>query len=80
MALIGFILAFFVPIAGVVLGILAHRQLSDPMNPETGRGLAISAIVIGAARILLDIALFFVWLSIVGSVFSHIAPHLVPSS
>jgi hypothetical protein len=45
LAIVGFILSFVVPLAGLVLGIIALTQINK--NPdEGGKGLAIAAIVI----------------------------------
>ena len=49
MAIVGFILSFFVNIAGLILGILGLNQ-SKKMNGD-GKGLSIAAIVISAVSI-----------------------------
>lgn len=71
LALIGFIAAFVIPIAGLVLGILARRQLSIPGNPETGKGLARWAVFIGALGTLFQVIFFIVWLSLVINAISN---------
>ncbi|MBB2976241.1 hypothetical protein FHX49_001815 [Microbacterium endophyticum] len=63
LALVDFIAAFVIPLVGLILGILARRQLSTPGNPETGRGLARWAMVIGALGTIFQLAFFIVWLS-----------------
>ena len=47
--------AFVIPIAGLVLGILARRQLSIPGNPETEKGLARWGVFIGALGTLFQV-------------------------
>lgn len=71
LALIGFIAAFVIPIAGLVLGILARRQLSVPGNPETGKGLARWAVFLGALGTLFQVVFFIVWLSLLISALSN---------
>jgi hypothetical protein len=53
MAIVGFILAFFINIVGVILGFVALSQIKR--TGEQGRGLAIAAIIIGLAEIVLGI-------------------------
>lgn len=67
LALVGFIAAFVIPIAGLVLGVLARQQLSSPGNLETGRGLARWAMLIGALGTLFQVAFFLVWLTLIVS-------------
>jgi hypothetical protein len=64
LALVGFIAAFVIPLVGLVLGILARRQLSLPGNSESGRGLARWAVVIGTVGTLFQGAFFVVWISL----------------
>jgi membrane protein YqaA with SNARE-associated domain len=45
MAIIAFVLSFFLPIIGAVLGIFTLARMRK--NPQGGRGLAIASIVIG---------------------------------
>ncbi|MDO8382773.1 MAG: DUF4190 domain-containing protein [Microbacterium sp.] len=71
LALVGFIAAFVIPIAGLVLGILARRQLSAPGNAETGKGLARWAVFIGALGTLFQAIFFIVWLSLVATALSN---------
>lgn len=58
LALIGFIAAFVIPIAGLVLGIVARKQLYRPDNTESGRGFARWAIFIGTMGALTQFCLF----------------------
>ena len=71
LALIGFIAAFVIPVAGLVLGILARRQLSVPGNPETGKGLARWAVFIGALGTAFQVIFFIVWLTLVANAISN---------
>jgi peptidyl-prolyl cis-trans isomerase B (cyclophilin B) len=45
LAIVGFILAFFVSVAGIVVSAIALRQIKD--TGEGGRGLAIGGIIVG---------------------------------
>lgn len=71
LALVGFIAAFVIPLAGLILGVLARRQLSTPGNPETGRGLARWAMVIGALGMVFQLIFFIVWASLFFSALSN---------
>ena len=71
LALVGFIVAFVIPIAGLVIGIAARRQLDAPGNVETGRGFARWATVIGALGLALQVAFFIVWLSLFTAAMSN---------
>jgi Na+/proline symporter len=51
LSIIALVLGFVVPIGGVVVGIIALRQLKR--RPESGRGLAVAGIIVGAALTLL---------------------------
>lgn len=64
MAIVGFILSFFISVVGVILGFVALSQIKK--TGEQGRGLAIAAIIIGFAEILLGIILtiFFIAIAI----------------
>lgn len=53
MALLGFVLAFFISIGGVAVSVAALVQIGK--TGERGKGLAIAGIVIGAVSILLTI-------------------------
>ncbi|MDQ0726047.1 DUF4190 domain-containing protein [Microbacterium sp. W4I20] len=64
LALVGFIAAFVIPIAGFVLGVLALRQLRAPGNGESGAGLARWSLIIGALGTLLHVIFFIVWISL----------------
>ncbi|MGO4535699.1 DUF4190 domain-containing protein [Leifsonia sp. 2MCAF36] len=71
-ALIGFIAAFVVPIAGIVLGVIGLNQTR--VSGEGGRGLARAALIIGSVFTLFGVVFFIVWLSLFVQVFSHIPP------
>jgi hypothetical protein len=60
LALVGFISAFVIPIAGLILGILARRELDRPGSNESGRGLARWAMVLGVIGMAGQV-LFFIW-------------------
>ncbi|WP_341935047.1 DUF4190 domain-containing protein [Microbacterium sp. LWO14-1.2] len=63
LALIAFIAAFVMPLAGLILSVFARRQLDDPRNSETGRGLARWAMVIGVLGTLTHGLFLVFWLT-----------------
>jgi peptidyl-prolyl cis-trans isomerase B (cyclophilin B) len=69
LAIVGFILAFFVNIVGIILGFVALAQIKR--TGEQGHGLAIAAIVIGFAEIALGILLAIVFSVVFGAAVSH---------
>jgi len=69
LALVGFIASFMIPIAGLVLGILAIRQIEQ--THESGRGLARAATIIGLLGTVFQGLFFIVWLILFGQAFSH---------
>ncbi|HEY9306726.1 MAG TPA: DUF4190 domain-containing protein [Microbacterium sp.] len=75
LALVGFIAAFVIPIAGLVIGIVARRQLDARGNSESGRGFARWAMIIGALGALAQLAFFIVWVSLFATALSN-APTL----
>lgn len=66
LAIVGFIGAFFISIAGIVLGHIALSQIKR--TGEGGRGLALAATIIGYARIALDILGTIAFLGFMGIV------------
>ena len=50
------------PVVGIVLGVLARKQMD--VSGESGRGLARAAVVIGILGTLFQLAFFVVWLSL----------------
>ncbi|WP_301112733.1 hypothetical protein [Microbacterium sp.] len=64
LALIGFIAAFVIPVAGFILGVFALRQLRAPGNTESGAGLARWALVIGAVLTVFSVLFFVLWASL----------------
>ncbi|MDR2322295.1 MAG: DUF4190 domain-containing protein [Microbacterium sp.] len=63
-ALVSFICAFVVPVAGLVLGIIAVRQLRGNATGEGGAGLARWAMIIGSVGICGQAILFIIWISL----------------
>jgi hypothetical protein len=59
LCIIGFILAFFIPIAGFVLSIIALIQINR--THERSKGLSIAGIIISAFRLILNIILIVVF-------------------
>ncbi len=48
LALVGFICSFFISLVGLVLCIIGLNQINSANGAQTGKGLAIAGIVIGA--------------------------------
>ena len=59
LAIVGIILAFFVPLVGVILGFVARSQIKR--TGEKGSGLALAAIIIGLAIIVIYVIGFIVF-------------------
>lgn len=57
MAILAFVLVFFVGIAGLVLGYVALSDIRKSRGLKTGRGLALAAVIIGWAQVVLSVAL-----------------------
>ena len=70
-ALVGFIAASVIPVAGLALGIVARRQLDSPNNTESGRGFARWAVIIGALGTLAQVVFFIVWVSMFAAALSR---------
>lgn len=66
LAVVGFVLSFFVSIAGVVCGHIALSQIKT--SGERGRGLAIAALVIGYLGLLLFVAYLIFIIALLKSV------------
>ncbi|MEV7798492.1 DUF4190 domain-containing protein [Microbacterium foliorum] len=64
LALVGFIAAFMIPPAGVILAVFARRQLDAPGNIESGRGLARWAMVIGILGTVGQLLFLIFWFSL----------------
>lgn len=62
LALVGFIASFMLPVVGIVLGVLARKQMD--VSGESGRGLARAAVFLGILGTLFQLAFFVVWLSL----------------
>ncbi len=60
----GFISAFMIPPAGVILAVFARRQLDAPRNIESGRGLARWAMVIGILGTVGQLLFLIFWFSL----------------
>ena len=64
LALVGFISSFIIPLAGLIVGILAMRELRAPGCRDTGRGLARWAMIIGAIGTAGQAIFFIIWLTL----------------
>lgn len=53
LAIVGLVLAFIVPLVGVILGFVARSQIKR--TGEKGSGLALAAIIVGLAFIVIGI-------------------------
>jgi len=67
LAIVGFVLAFFLSFVGAILGIISLNQIKQSGGAEGGKGLAIAAIVIGFLPILV-----IVILSLLGPAISNV--------
>jgi len=65
MAIVAFIVTFFINIVGIILGFVALNQIKR--TGEKGHGLALAAIIIGFASIVLGIIITIVVVSTAGS-------------
>ncbi len=59
LAIIGFVGAFMIPVVGIVLGIMAQRQIA--VNHEEGGTLAKAAVIVGVVGTALLVVFFIVW-------------------
>ncbi|WP_169077422.1 DUF4190 domain-containing protein [Microcella alkalica] len=69
LALVGFIASFVIPVVGIVLGVIARRQIER--TGEDGRGLARAAVIIGAIGATAQVVFFIVWLSLFSTAISQ---------
>ena len=69
LSIIGFILAFVIPPAGLIISIIALIQQSR--SKERGRGLAIAGIVVGAVIVVLTIVVVFIALGLIAELAQH---------
>lgn len=69
LALVGFIASFMIPIVGIVLGVMARRQIA--VTKEGGRGLARAAVILGALGTTFQVIFFIVWLSLFSTALSQ---------
>lgn len=65
MAIVAFIVTFFINIVGIILGFIALNQIKR--TGEQGRGLALAAIIIGFVSIVLGIIIIISVFASVGS-------------
>lgn len=65
MAIVAFILAFFISIVGIILGFVALSQIKK--TGEQGRGLAIAAIIIGFVEIAIGIIIAIIVIAVIGT-------------
>ncbi len=48
LTIVGLVLSFFIPLAGVIISAIALKRINEENNPENSKGMAIAGIVIGA--------------------------------
>lgn len=61
-AIIALILAIVFPLAGLIVGIIAYNDIKKTKN-QTGKGLALAAIIIGAILTLLGLIFAIIFMS-----------------
>jgi hypothetical protein len=71
MAIIAFVASFIVPVVGLILGILARREVAR--THESGEGLARAAFIIGLVLTALQVAFFVAWLALFLSLWTRVA-------
>jgi len=62
LAIIGFVGVFLMPVIGIVLGIMAKRQIA--VTGEAGEGLAKWAYILGVLGTILQAVFFVVWIAL----------------
>jgi len=75
LALVGFITAVVIPISGLMIGIVARKQLDRPNNIESGLGFARWPTVVGTFGVQIQICFLNIWLSVFANAMSN-APAL----
>lgn len=71
LAITAFVLSFLIPIVGLVLGIVAQREIDASGGRLGGRGLAVAAVVINVIWIVAIFIWFGFFASILGSTSSY---------
>lgn len=69
LALVGFIASFMVPVVGIVLGVLARKQIA--VTGEGGSGLARAAVVLGILGVIFQVSFFIVWITLFSTALSQ---------
>lgn len=65
MAIVGFILAFFMPLIGLILSIIALTQIKK--TGEGGKGLAVAGIIISVIMMILGMLLVIGWFALIAA-------------
>jgi len=65
LAIVGFILSFFVTVAGIIVSAIALRQIKQ--TGEGGRGLALAGLIIGIVATVFYIIYFIVIIAVVAT-------------
>ncbi len=55
LTIVGLVLSFFIPLAGIIISAIALKRIDEENNPENSRGMAIAGIVIGAVIMALSL-------------------------
>jgi uncharacterized membrane protein len=71
LAIVGFILSFFFSFVGAILGLVALDQIKKSAGMESGKGLAIAAVIIGFVPIVVIVILAILG-PVIGGVFNNI--------
>jgi len=71
MAIIGFVLSFFMPIVGLILSIVGLSHSRRPEMRESGRGLAIGGIIVSSIYLALMAVLIVFYVILIMFVISY---------
>ena len=75
LAIVALIAAIFLPLIGVILGIVAHVQIRG--TGEGGRGLATGAIIVGIILTIVGVLVLIFATTVIGSLFCWGAAYCV---
>lgn len=66
LAIVGFILSFLFPLAGLIISIIALNQIKA--SGENGKGFAIAGIVISAVFMVLGLLFMILWIGLFAAI------------
>lgn len=70
MSIVGFVLSFLIPIAGLICSIIARKKCRE--EGLGGDGLALAGIIISAVSMALSLLAIIIYISMIGSYYSMI--------